>query len=392
MLPTASPRPPRRRRVRTFRPRAGAAALLAAPLAAAPLAAAPLAAQTYDGDRLSVHGSLNAGYGRSSRLPVLGIPTSGTADYRIATLQVRYAFAEKDQFVVQVLNRRVGASPLRTAVDDVSAQWAFWQHRAGALSLKVGRNPFPRGLLNEARYIGTLFPFFRVSAEFTGDAFDAVDGVVASYRRPLAGDWAVEGHAMGGGTENRSVRATADALTARNSRANNLVGGQLYVDAPFGVRLGVHGTRYERVDQASEQRGYRAFYAYSAQLDRPRYLVRSEYVRETGHGPASDIGTAYAQGVARASGRVHLAAEHTYQRQRVFPAGAPSADVESVRSTGAAVNLIVGPAAVLKLEHHWRRGYTFDAYTPPTRPLDGATAVNPQSRTTYWIASAAVSF
>ena len=60
-------------------------------------------------EKLSIHASLNAGYGKSSDLPVLGIPKEGTVDYRIMTLQFRYQLAEKDAFVVQLLNRRLGS-------------------------------------------------------------------------------------------------------------------------------------------------------------------------------------------------------------------------------------------------------------------------------------------
>jgi hypothetical protein len=292
---------------------------------------------------------------------------------------------------VQLLNRRLGTSPLRNAIGDVAAQWAFWQHRSGDFAVKVGRAPLPRGLLNEVRYIGTVLPFFRVSAEFTGDAFDAVDGVAATYRHDLGGEWALEGHAFGGGTENRSVRATASELTVRVSRANNMLGSQLYLDAPYGVRLGLHGSRYNRIADAAK--GYRSFVAYSGQMDRERFLLRSEHVREAGYGPMSDIKTTYGQGVLRLTERFHVAGEHTFQTQRIFPTN-PSlnVDVTSVRSTGAALNFRTTASTVVKLEHHWRDGYTYDAFVPPTTLSGGAMSVNPARTTNYWIASAAVAF
>ena len=47
-------------------------------------------------DRLEMHGSLNAGYGRSDSLGVFGIPQKGTSDYRVFTMQFRYKATEKD--------------------------------------------------------------------------------------------------------------------------------------------------------------------------------------------------------------------------------------------------------------------------------------------------------
>ena len=358
--------------------------------AALGLASTRLVAQSAP-EGLEVHGSLNAAYGRSSDLPVFGIPTDGTADYRIATLQLRYKFAERDQFVVQLLNRRLGTSPLRNAIGDVSAQWAFWQHRDGNLTFKAGRAPLPRGLLNEVRYIGTVLPFYRVSAEFTGDAFDAVDGAVVSYRQPLGNHWSLEAHAFGGGTENRSVRATATELTVRVSRANNMVGGQLYLDGPFGTRLGAFASNYDRV--ADGVRGTRNFVAYSGQVDRNRWLARSEWVRESGRNPGSDIKSWYGQGVLKATERLHLAAEYTGQTQRIFPSNpALNVDVRSVSSTGAAINVRTTASTVVKFEHHWRDGYTYDEFVPPTTQTGSTIRVNPSRRTNYWLLSTAVSF
>src|SRR3954447_26738599 len=77
-------------------------------------------------DRLELHGSLNAGYGRSHDLPAFGLPVTGTSDYRVFTLQGRYSLTENDQLVAQVFNRRLGTSPYVGALPDVPMQWAYW--------------------------------------------------------------------------------------------------------------------------------------------------------------------------------------------------------------------------------------------------------------------------
>ena len=342
-------------------------------------------------ERLTLHASLNAGYGRAADLPVIGIPTSGTEDYRIMTLQLRYKVAEDDDFVVQLLNRRIGTSPLQTLIGDVTTNWAFWQHREGDLVVKAGRTPFVRGLNNEVRYIGTVLPFFRVPFEFTGDAFDALDGVTLSYRKPFAGSWALQAHALGGGSENRSVRATATELTVRSSRAHNLVGGQVEVQGPVGLRVGAWGNRYDR--KAATQSGRRVFYGAFAQADQGRGLLRAEYHRESGHDPSADVRTGYAEGIVRVLPRLHLAGQESIRQERVFGApGEGNVDVTAVRSTGAAVNFFLQPTTVLKLEHHWREGHTYDAYVPPTRVVDGRLVANPLVQGNYWIASLAISF
>ncbi len=343
-------------------------------------------------ESFSIHGSLNAGYAKASAVPLIGIPTEGTADYRIATVQLRYKVSEQDQFVTQFLNRRVGTSPLRAAIGDLTTQWAFWQRDAGSLTFKVGRAPLPRGLVNEVRYIGTLLPFFRVPYEYTYDAFDAVDGAVASYRKGLGDAWRFEAHAFAGGTENRNVRSEASGLSVRISKANNLRGGQLYLDGPGGLRLGLYGDRYERIDETSGAKGLRNHHGYSAQLDRTFFLVRAEHMRETGYGSNSDLQNTYANLVLKPHEKWRVAAEHSIGDQLVFPAGAASVKIPAVRSTGAALNYFVAPSAVLKLEHHWRRGYQFDAYVPPTQVVAGVAQVLPSAYTNYFIASVAFSF
>lgn len=365
-----------------------ATALMAAALTC--IDSSQLTAQTAD-ERLSVHASLNAGYAKSTGLQVLGIPEEGTLDYRIMTLQFRYKLTDDDAFVVQLLNRRLGSSPLAGVLNDVTTQLAYWQHNAGAVNVKVGRTPFPRGLMNELRYIGTVLPFFRVPFEISGDAFDALDGVAVSGRRNLGNGFSVEGTGHFGASENRSVRATATELTVRSSRAHNMIGAQGYLDAPGGVRLGLFANKYER--RTPTQSGFRNFVGYSAQADRNFFTLRGEHFRESGESPGADLKSWYVQGIAKVHTRVHLAAEKIQQKQRVFFTDARlNTDIVSVNEKAAAINVFGPVGSVVKLEHRWRKGYTYDAFIAPTTLANGAVSVNPARATNYWIASVAFSF
>jgi len=342
-------------------------------------------------DRLTVHGSLNAGYGKSSDLQIYGLPNDGTADYRIMTLQFRYKISDNDEFVTQQLNRRVGDSPLKSAVGDLTTQWAYWQHATGDFSFKVGRAPLPRGLVNEVRYIGTVLPFFRVPIEYTTEAFDAVDGAVANARHSWGRGWSTSTFGFFGGSENRSVRATASGLTVRSSRATNLVGGQAYVDAPGGIRLGLYADAYERLTDTTH--GHRVHVSPSAQIDRDRWMVRGEFMRETGHVPNSDLKQWYVTGVFRASEKVHFATEHSVEQVRQFTLPkAPNVDVDGMRQTGAAINYLVSPATVVKFEHHWAAGYNFESLVPTTAIVSGVAHVLPPAKSNFWIVSLAVAF
>ena len=366
------------------------AATLRLAAAAAFVFTTPLSAQPLD-ERLTLHASLNAGYAKSSDLQVLGIPKEGTLDYRIMTLQFRYKLSEQDAFVVQLLNRRLGSSPLAGVLNDVTTQLAYWQHASGPVSVKVGRTPFPRGLMNELRYIGTVLPFFRVPFEISGDAFDALDGVTVSSRRELQGGFSVEGIGHFGASENRTVRATATELTGRSSRAHNMIGAQGYLNAPGGVRLGLFANKYERRTPA--QSGFRNFVGYSGQIERNYFTLRGEHFRESGESPGADLKSWYVQGIAKVNSRVHLAAERIQQQQRVFFADTRlNTDIPSVRETAAAINVFGPVGSVVKFEHRWRDGYTYDAFVSPTTLSGNTVTVNPTRATNYWIASIALSF
>jgi hypothetical protein len=356
--------------------------------AAAFTQAHPAAGQLLD-DKLTIHGSLNAAVGKSSDHQVIGIGKDGTSDYRIMTLQLRYKVSDQDYFVAQILNRRIGVSPLKDAVGDLSTQWAFWQHNHGDFTFKAGRSPLPRGLTNEVRYIGTVIPFFRVSEEYTSDAFDAVDGVIFTARHSLAPG----SHAFYGGVENRSVRATSTGLTLRISKGNNAIGGQTTLNAPGGVKLVAYGDTYERLSEVPFTRGRRQHWIAAGEVDRGFAVARGEYQRETGYGPSSNLNIWYWQGVVRLNEKWHVGVEHTIERQRLFIAlPAHNADVYGTNSTGGVVDFHLTPMTVLKLEHHLRSGYNFEDFVPSNVVNGANVTLLPVGRTNYSIASIAISF
>ena len=104
-----------------FRTTARTAALVLATFFATNTAAA----QEALGDRLSIHGSLNAGYGKSDGLPVFGINQDGTTNYRAIALQFGYKTSDKSRVVTQFLSRDLGTSPLQAAERRCSQRGRF---------------------------------------------------------------------------------------------------------------------------------------------------------------------------------------------------------------------------------------------------------------------------
>ena len=344
-------------------------------------------------DRLELHGSLNAGYGRSHDLPAFGLPLTGTSDYRVFTLQGRYTLTDNDQIVAQVFNRRLGTSPYVGALPDVTMQWAYWQHRTGDFTVKFGRNPLPRGLVNEVRYIGTVLPFFRPATELTGEAFDAIDGLVASYHRDLPFGMDLEQHAFGGGSENRATANTTTGQELRIARTENMYGGQTYLRLPVAnMRFGAYAARYDFVQPT--QRGDRVNIILSGEATLDRLHLQAEHGRYTGHGPNNDNRNGYQEATLRLHNRLSVAGQHSYINRMLFFTNPDLNFVyPEVSSKGASLIFGLTPNSVLKVENHWRDGWNFDV---PTNPVATQTATDvtltPMRHARYYLVSVAASF
>jgi hypothetical protein len=345
-------------------------------------------------DRLELHGSLNAAYGRAQELPVFGIPTTGTSDYRVFTLQGRYAMTENDQIVAQVFNRRLGASPLAPAIADVTMQWAYWQHKAGDFTFKVGRNPLPRGLVNEVRYIGTVLPFFRPANEVSGEAFDAIDGAVVTYRHEIGNGIEWTQHGFAGGSENRATANTTTGQELRVARTENMFGGQTYFTLPVAhVRFGAYGARYNFVQPTS--RGYRLNTILSAEATPVDWLhLVTEQGRYVGYGPSNDNRNGYVEATFRLTDRLSVAGQHAYLSRMLFFTDPNMNFVyPETRSNGASVIVRLTDNSVFKVENHWRDGWSFDV---PTNPIAAQTAtdvtLSPSHFAKYFLVSVAASF
>lgn len=337
------------------------------------------------------HAAINAGAGVSGKLPILGIPSFGTFDYRNAALQFRYRLENKDQFVVQFVNRRIGVSPLQAALPEVSLQWAYWQRRGDWGTVKVGRNPMPRGLFNEIRFVGTVLPFFRPSFEIYGEGRETVDGVVLA-RTVHLGDTKVELNIFGGSNEVRTQVVTATGNSIRAFRGNALKGAQIWFNLPKQTRLGGYFADY-RIDSARVY-GVRQEMLFSAETHVvPRMTFRAEGLRIYGRGPNQDRKSGAIQGVFNASDRLDVMTELSVTNNRIFQA-APltNVDVIATRDLAFGGTWRVGGGALIRLERHEVHGYAFDALVPLLSTVAGKTVVAPQSYGSYWLGSFAFSF
>jgi hypothetical protein len=359
------------------------AAVLIAALVIAPLLAAPHVAHAQTSDSpFEYHAALDIGAGLANNLPILGIPSYGTFDYRNAAVQIRYRLDDNDQFVVQFLNRRIGTSPLQEALPDVALQWAYWQHRGDWGTLKLGRAPMPRGICNEIRFVGTVLPFFRPSFEIYGEGRETVDGAVYTQNFRAENGVALQVNAFLGSNEVRTQVMTTAGNSIRAFRGNVLKGGQLWLSVPQGdTRVGGHFAHH-RNDQPTTFGKRHEMLASVESHPLPRTTLRADGLRIYGTGPNQDRRSGSVSGVFNLAERLDVMSEFSTTQNRAFQAApASNVDVIAVRDHACGFTYRIGGGALVRLERHEVSGYAFDAWwqqqifgggdtPPPTKASD----------------------
>jgi hypothetical protein len=339
--------------------------------------------------RLAFHGYLTQAYAISDDVPLLGIPTEGTTDYRTLALQFRYAIGRRDTLIAQLSHERFGKSAFASLKNDVELDWGFYERQLGDhTSLRVGKVLLPLGIYNEIRDVGTLLPFYRPPFNVYGEGVytsETVDGLALSHRFRLGRHWAAEASTYYGGFDLlESNPLTGEASVAR---ANHDLGFQVWLETPLsGLRVGLAGFRLSLRDQLL------------APPD-PEVTVKALQVSVDG---SFDRFTARAevQHVTFAPGRYlaltgHVGARLT--RRLSVNAQADRADVDyTVPVTGPrfdgrfqddyafGFNWAFRADLVLKAEGHWAKGYRID--------LPVNFFFDPARRTRYAILSLSATF
>ncbi len=233
-------------------------------------------------ERVTIHGYLSQAYGRAQDYQFIGIPESGTFDYRRAALLFRADVTDDDTFVVQLAQRRLGRSPAMQVEPDVKLDWAFYEHRfTSGTSLRVGRIPSPLGIYSEIRYVGTLLPLYRAPFNFYQEGSftsENINGVKLMQAIAPSKPWNAEVHLFGGGL--RMTEAFSGRVNTAHSE--NVFGGQVWLNTPFeGLRLGLGGQVFDVRNSMLNVTGKDRWKTFVASLDltRPRFRLRSEYAQ-----------------------------------------------------------------------------------------------------------------
>jgi hypothetical protein len=349
-------------------------------------------------EKLSVHGSVNTGYGKSDGLGVFGIDKNGTSDYRAIALQFGYKLDDKSRVVVQLLHRGLGSSPLAKIQPEISPVWAFYERKLGDYTVKLGRNPLPRGIFNEVRFVGTLLPFFRES--FYGETLENIDGAVVSRDFDLGGGWGFDANAFAGGFDIKYAIATAQGSIVGEIRAKNAVGSQLWLNTPVdGLRFGAFASSFgtNQVGPATGPAQRIQARHLSVDGDFSRFIARGEWQKFSSGGDApTDNRLWYAQGGVKLTEKFTVLGEYNATSTLLnFPKPFASLTLKASEDFAGAVNFAPSANVKFKFEVHRQTGYAFDSAVPtiipPTRP-PLVMSIAPKSQSNYGIFSIAVSF
>jgi hypothetical protein len=239
------------------------------------LGAVPTAARAQL-ENLTVHGYLTQGFAKATDAPLFGIPPAVTTDYRALALQVGYATSRTTALVLPRTPRRLGSSRSQAAEPHDALDWGFIQARWQGVNIRVGKVPMNRGLFNEIRDVGTLFPFFRASQAFYSEGVETMDGVSVGRTVNLgASGFSVDASMYGGQFGIVIEIATQNGLELINSTVTRALGAQLQLRTPVtGLRLNTDYIALGQIDSGDSN--FRLWTA-SADYAQDRYFVRGEY-------------------------------------------------------------------------------------------------------------------
>ncbi len=349
---------------------------------------------------LTVHGYLTQGFAKSTDMPLFGISTEGTTDYRALALQLGYATSSTTSLVIQFSHRRLGGSLIQAVEPDVALDWGFIQARWEGMNIRVGKVPMNRGLFNEIRDVGTLLPFFRASQAFYTEGVETVDGVSIARAFNLGeGGFSVDASAYGGELGLVLEITTQNGIELINRTVTRALGGQLQLRTPVaGLRLNTDYVAHGRI--TSDDTNFRLWTA-SVDYAQDRYFVRGENAlnlvsdRSTG-ARRSRYKAWYVQGGVGITERLWANGQYEFSNLKLYdilpspPAESTDFDYDNSKDLAFGLSYEFTPLLVLKGEYHVFEGYQFDVPTPPLDPM--TLGSRPPGSTNYFIISLSAAF
>ena len=324
--------------------------------------------------RVVLHGYFSQAYANSSDHQLIGVPDSGTFDYRRMALLVRGNITSKDTLVLQLAQRRLGESPVMELEPDVKLDWAFYEHRFGnGTSVRAGRIPNPLGLYSEVRYVGTLLPFYRAPYNFYQEGSftsENINGARLSHTFAADKKWNLETQLFGGGF------SMIESYFGKVNRAHteNALGGQVWLNTPVeGLRFGAGGDFFDIKNTMLTGDGndqWRTWIA-SADFSRTRFRLRSEY-SQIHLKEAQFLDKAYyVYGGVNVTEKLVAHAQYDNSTAVTGPEGNTTDLPKFYQDTTLGLSYAFRPDVVVKGEYHFVKGRLIEDQAVPLDPAFG---------------------
>lgn len=349
-------------------------------------------------DRLSIHGYATFAYAISAEHPQFGIPTDGTVDYDRAAILATYALAPRSHLVVQIAHRDLGTQSAISGDAPLLLDWVYFEQRFGTNArLRIGQEPIPLGIYNDVRYVGTLFPFYRVPYSVYGEGSytqETLEGVTFAYTVGENSAFPLDLNVYAGQYDFNESWANVSStgqqvVTVAKAVAHKTFGGFAWVRTPIdGLRFGAGGLHYgvqggvwtPIIGPAAETD---IFTSIDADFD--RVVLRSEYGYEDRGSNGLLVVPFYVQGGVRVLDGVTINAQLEKMRihLRPLPVIGPAGTLGYQHDVALGVDVRTPWFSVLKVEGHLAHGYALD---------DNPAAIGPATRSQYVITSLSFAF
>ncbi|HQV31865.1 MAG TPA: hypothetical protein PKV71_08315 [Calditrichia bacterium] len=334
-----------------------------------------------------IHGHLTQAYGRSQNYQFVGLPTTGTTDYRNLALQFSYHASDGSRLVLQFSHQRIGQSFLMEYEEDVELDWGFFEYRfAENYALKFGRLQLPMGFYNELRDVGIVLPFYSVPYTFYlkgSFVSETLDGAALITTLQLPNFWEWRTTLFGGGwtwLESMGIPNFQGELEHVVVEASFNEGGGIHsiLTSPEGnLKVGLGGFVGQIKNSPTFGLVYRTsfgtFWTWNASLEWEAgpLIFTGEMFSGIYEEVSQHEDLFYLQAGYRFNPRWSLYGQYGAIKgydlniPRIFrtPGGPESMNLDIHQTTGISLNYRFSDPLVVKVESHWIKGYITEKAT-----------------------------
>jgi len=326
-------------------------------------ATAPAGAVDF-GSKLALHGYGNWAYGKTDGNNYINGNDEGSWDTMEFSLGVTAQPAENTTVHAQT-SWEISEAGIEPDVDFAFAEYSFSQ----ALALRAGKVKQPFGIYTEIFDVGVLYPFNNLPQGIYGESGFVAEGymgVGATGALDLTGNLRLQYDLYGGEVEAALTTPWAETDAAvdedeQSTDVQNMIGGRVQVGAPDGtytVGVSAYTGSVDTKSAGEEAEGDRhTAVGAQAELMLAAFTLRAEYAYQNAESYSANA--AYAEGSYLITPHWRVALR--YDWTKVDPDGEAEVDAALLESTdiGVALNYIVNPFCIVKLDYHFVDGNRF---------------------------------